>query len=308
MPIRHRLVILLVSALAGAHPVGAAPADAPPAGEATSLPAPPSALKIVPRLDPVDGIVWRGDQFHAVSEEPAVDGRFERDGVYRFRDLRWGFLPSKEIPGAWIARFERAVIRVDSAVRLVYLLNPFGANKFASHAALLLEFEDPAAITNPDTGETSRGLVLSVEGRIRNGETYSLWQGLLFRYPLVHVLSTWEDYQQDILQVYGGRIERYVLRVTPEEARRVARAALETSLTDHRRSVYHLTRASCVTGMIDILNQGLDPEKRFLRKFLWGALVRPSLSIPTSFPRLLERSGLLEERLDDLSPETAGGM
>jgi hypothetical protein len=220
----------------------------------------------VTKVDPVDGIEWRGDQFHARSVTPAAGGRFDREGVFEVENVRWGFLPPDDGTGRWRPQFAATRIDVNSAQRLTYVLNPFPPRYVAGHSALLVEFGDEGALVNQATGAKSKGLVISVEARFKPGEKYGFLRGFVgSSYPLIYMLSTWEDYQQRVLEMHGGDLERYVFTLSPDESREVARAGVAEALKDHRGEKYHLTRGSCVTRMIDLLNVGL-PEGRKLNR------------------------------------------
>ena len=68
-----------------------------------------AASVIVPAVDPVDGISWRGDQFYSTSELPEHDGHYDAHGVFVVRGLRWGFAPTPD--GRWKVRLARTCRR-----------------------------------------------------------------------------------------------------------------------------------------------------------------------------------------------------
>lgn len=255
----------------------------------------------MPRIDPVDGILWRGDQFYAESVLPRnPDGSYDQDGVFEMESFRWGFAPPEEGTDEWRPRFARTRVDVRSAFRSTYLLNPFKPRKIAGHAALLIEFEDSDAIQNLETGETSRGLVLSIEARFEHGQGFGFLKSYTTGFPLIFVLSTWEDFQQRLMDMYQEDLELYVMEVSPQESHDMARSALNAALKPHRDRKYNLTRASCVTALVDVMNRGLHPQRRLKRRYLGGLFVNLKMSFPAQLPKVLSRKGLIRERLPDM--------
>lgn len=283
MPVQiHRALVALclLSALG-------APAPALAAGPVSDRPSP-----VEPRRDPVDGKMWRGDQFYTVPEGAPVEGR------QTVRDLRWGF--ARTAGGAWAVNLARAEIDVRSAHRITLYMSPFEPRKVASHAALLIEFRDPDSIVNRETGARSRGFVISSEARIRPGEQFTFSMGMAGQAPLVHVLGTMEDYRQSLREVWNGEVQRFVLAMEPDEIRATARAALALAISDHRSRRYHLLKASCATSLIDLLNVGLAPDRRIKTSYLGGWIPRPGVSVAGWLPGFLTRHGYVSERLPDL--------
>jgi hypothetical protein len=255
----------------------------------------------VPRTDPVDGKLWRGDQFYSESVFPRnQDGTYDRDGVFEVDMFRWGFAPPQEGSDEWQPRFARTRINTSSAFRTTYLLNPFKPRKIAGHAALLVEFAEKDAITNLETGETSQGLVLSIEARFEHGQGFGFLKSYTTGFPLIFILSTKEDFEQRLMDMYQEDLELYVMDVDVQESHDLAQAMVNAALIPHRDRKYNLTRASCVTALVDVMNKGLHPGRRLKRKYLGGLFVNLKMSFPAQLPKVLSRRGLIRERLPDM--------
>lgn len=260
------------------------------------------ALKpYIPRVDPVDGKLWRGDQFYPESVFPrSAAGTYDQGGIFEVAMFRWGFAPPEGSSQEWQPRFGRTRIDPSSAYKTTYLLNPFKPRRFAGHAALLVEFEDPNAITNLETGETSQGLVLSIEARFEHGQGFGFLKSYTTGFPLIFVLSTWEDFQQRLMEMYQEDLELYEMEVDPEVSESLAHSMLNSALTPHRNRKYNLTRASCVTALVDVMNKGFPKEMRLKRRYLGGLFVNLKMSFPAQLPAVLSRRGLIRQRLPDM--------
>lgn len=270
------------------------------ASAAAAAASPPS---IVPWRDPADGALWRGDQFHPTSVHPKRDGSYARAGAYEIDGVRWGFRRVDRPEGTWEATTARTRLEAGEVSRVLLVLNPFSAK--ASHAAYL--FEMPAGgMTRVDTGAGTRGLLISIEGRVRAGGSYSPVKGFIGKYPILYNLAAWEDYVQQCNEIYGSDLWLFELDLDAAERKELLRLTLEETLDDHRDERYHLTRRNCTTILVDWLFQALRGRcgggscAHFKRKLLGGLLVHPAMSFPRMLVRALDRRGLIRARLPDL--------
>ncbi len=222
----------------------------------------------VPRVDPHEPvpksgepIEWRGDQMHP---RPVAGAPDEGPWVFHIDDFRWTFLPPDATDQRWKPVFLQARVDTRKVKAIHHLWSPFFPEVVAGHSAMLLELEPGGLTRHGDGGvavplpEAGTGVVLSVEARIRRGDAYSFQKGLMGRFELVYSLSTEANYRQRNLDIYREGIHRWRLDLSPEEARWVARAALEQALRDHRGETYWLTRRSCSTEFMDMLIDGLE--------------------------------------------------
>lgn len=259
----------------------------------------PDAERLVPLVE--GGVEWKGDQAYPESgfARDPVTGRFDKDGVFEVKNLRWGYTAAA--PGAVPrAIFRRTRIDTRSVVRASIVFYSFTPHRYAGHAVLLLEFADPEALRDLEAGGRSRGLVVSIEPRTKQGQNWGFFQSffgplpLVPEYPLIFVLGTWEDYQQLAFGMYKRRyLSRYELDLDAGELDELVAAALTAALTDHRDKAYHLTRSSCTTHQFDLLNGVVDPARRVKRRFLKGLVIDPRVSVPTRIPTILKKHGLL---------------
>lgn len=246
------------------------------------------------------GRTWRGDQAYPLSSlGPDPDTwSYGRDGVYLVENLRWGFDRTEE--GDWAPRWRRTridVARVTGASSLLYRFQP---HEYAGHVALMIEFDGDEGLVDLETGARSRGLVLSAEAKLEEGQTYAYLSGLLGdvvpgmgTYPLVWVLSTYEDYVE---RVFGhcrrDEIERLPLSLAPWEARALAAHGLETALADHRDQLYHLSRSSCMTEHLDLISAVVSQGRSVPREYLGGVVVDPRKAVPARLREILVAYGL----------------
>lgn len=255
------------------------------------------------------GRSWRGDQAYPLSSlGPDPDTwSYGRDGWYLVENLRWGF--DRTPPGTWAPRWRRTRIDTSRAARAVSLLYRFQPHEYAGHVALLVEFDGDEALVDLETGETSRGLVLSAEAMLEDGQTYAYLQGLvgdvvpgMGSYPLVWVLSTYEDYQERVFGHCGRReLERMPLALAPWEVRALASHGLETALADHRDQLYHLSRSSCMTEHLDLLSAVVSTGRSVPREYLGGVLVDPRKAVPARLREILVAHGLSRGEVEKVS-------
>ena len=256
------------------------------------------------------GRTWRGDQAYPLSTlGPDTDTwSYGRDGRYVVENLRWGFDRTPE--GSWAPRWRRTRIDTNQVARAASLLYRFQPHEYAGHVALLLEFDGDDGLVDLESGASSRGLVLSAEAMLEDGQTYAYLSGLvgdvvpgMGTYPLVWVLSTYEDYCE---RVFGhcrrDELERMPLALSPWEVRALAAHGLETALSDHRDQVYHLSRSSCMTEHLDLLSAVVSSGRSVPREYLGGAVVDPRKAVPARLREILVAHGLSRGELERVRP------
>jgi hypothetical protein len=210
-----------------------------------------ASVGAAPRILPVHDAhgSWRGDQF------PPVE--VDREGSVREIDgVRWGFRRVDLPQGTWAAYPTRARVDLSTVRRVFYVVNPF--KWYAWHSAFFFELapggirnQVPVAADGTRLTSESRGLVLTFEARMRAAEEYDAGKAEGGAYRAVYNLTSWEDYRQQCVDVYGQSLRSYELALSPEERRdlftRVVDGALAAGVSQPYRTYEH----NCTTVLAD---------------------------------------------------------
>jgi hypothetical protein len=169
-------------------------------------------------------------------------------------NVRWGFGKGGR------PRFEDTTIRPDQVKDVYLILEPFQPEWLAAHGALGFEL-DKGGVVGAD-GKRSAGLVLSVEARLKKGQSYSLVEGFKDRFGIVYQVGTMTDFYQKTVARQGNRVIRYRLKLTAAQKQALLRNALAEAVQDRSGEHYHTTRNSCYQNVHRILNTVLPRDQR----------------------------------------------
>ncbi|MFP4498596.1 MAG: DUF4105 domain-containing protein [Vulcanimicrobiota bacterium] len=228
---------------------------------------------------------WRAWQKPAQLKEVGLDGK------YKISNIRWGFEKplDTEKPGPV---FKDTTIDPTKVKDVYFMLEPFDPEWVAAHTLMGFEFEDGGMVS--EDGRQDNRLVVSVEARLREGESYGLVKGLAAKNPNVYQLGTWKDSIQYRSQRQGHKMVRYKLNLTKDQKEQLLKNSLKTATEDHSKDMYHTVKNNCFNSQLRLLNSVLPEEQKITEWAIPGMLFNPYAAVPKLGPALLDRRGLLE--------------
>lgn len=141
-----------------------------------------------------------------------------------------------------VRHFDRQVLLQD--VRSVdFIVVPFKDTPSLAHTMLSFGFAD------------GQHIVVSVEARLEQGESYSLVGGTADEYELMWVVGTERDLIRLRTDVRKVDVYLYPARVTPDQAQRVFLAAVgRVNEIARTPEFYQVFTNNCTTNIVDLLN------------------------------------------------------
>ena len=239
-------------------------AGAAPSGELSK----PSMLTSAPQES------WNREQRPAELLKTLPDGRVEISNV------RWGFKEAAEKKD-WEPSFQ--TVTVDpSQVKNVYLaVEPFKPEWIAGHTFLIFEFKNGDGL-KASNGESDRGLVISVEARLKDGQEFNLMDGMKNKFKLVHQMGSWTDVVQKTCRREGHRIMRYPLSLDDSQKEKLLRNGIERACTDRSNEYYHTTQNSCFSNLVHLVNTVLPKSEKIREWLIPSVLYNPAANLPTT--------------------------
>jgi hypothetical protein len=198
------------------------------------------------------------------------------DGTAVAQNVRWALLP-----GGTTHFWDTAAV-TPALIRNVYWGNHTNG---VGHAFLVLEFAPGGFVSARKDAENGDFLVVSVEARMGDGQTYSALLGEVGGFRIVWNLVAFENYIRD--SVSGEKEDPfsiYRIKLTGEQKLAMAKKALKGAFSDHEREYYNTTENSCVTNALDTLNSVLP----------WDDRIQPLVAIPGRVTARLDDAGLLD--------------
>lgn len=216
---------------------------------------------------------------------------------HRLDGVRWGFSAEHGAP-----EFVPAMLRRGAVREVQWWSENFPPEWIAAHGMLAFLFEDSSALVAAD-GRRSIGLVVSIEARLPEGDSFSLTRGLTGRFRLVHMLTSLEDRLQQAVVEKGHSVDVSTLLLSPEERQRLLDVAVESATTPRESSRYDTLRRNCVSELVALLRRVLPPGRRPGRDPVLGVPDLHSV-IPKLAVAWLRREGLLGPPAGRIGPET----
>lgn len=222
-------------------------------------------------IDPTDGRPWANFQKASTRLEKRPDGSYNVDNV------RWGFREegeAKEWPGIF------KDLNIDPRhIKNVYLgVKPFKPEILAAHSVLIFEMDDDHPVTNAE-GQTDRGLVLSMEARLHQGERYSMPKTLSGKYGVVYQLGTFTDLMQKTTRRENLSQILYKLELDDKQKEQLLKNTLEASVAGREGQYYNLFTNSCHSVAIDLVSS-VVPDKQKMHRWLLPHVYNPAAALP----------------------------
>lgn len=209
-----------------------------------------------------------------------------KGNIQTVSNVRWGFSEVGE-PSDWPSRFADTTLNLEKVKDIHLGLEEFNG---MGHTFLVVEFEEDSPLRAPN-GETDNRLVLSIEAWRKEGQSWEIPKAFGREYAILYQLSTFGDYAQGLSRKFLDPMRLHKMNLSPEEAKKVAKAVLTESVKDRTGDYYHATADSCYARLMDVINRGLDDERQVDMKIL--GVQRPTTMWPALAPVVLQRSGLL---------------
>jgi len=224
---------------------------------------------------------------------PAIDLGTDPEGRKLIGNVRCGFIEAENIKD-WQPQFKEVSIDTDKVKDVYMVIEPFAPEWLAGHALSYFEFEDDGKIKTSD-GQEERGMVLSIEARLKEGQEYSLLKGMKKTFKNIYQLGTWKDFVQKSGRRGGHKLIRYKLDLTKEEKKAFLEKSLEESFKDRSDDYYNTLNNSCYSNQIRLLNSVLPEEKRVNRWIIPHIINNPGANLPNAAGFALGSRGILTD-------------
>lgn len=248
--------------------------------------APPLRARKLPHSQTAGGT---GDRFEPTPPEqpdPRPWSRVQRastqlkkgsDGICTVDNVRFGFEENGPA-NDWKGIFQNANLD-PTKVKHVYLgLKPFEPVALAAHSVLYFEMEDDHPVVGAD-GKTDKGLVLSMEAHLHDGEQYAISKTLSGKYGVVYQLGTFKDLVAKTTRKEAHEQFLYKLDLDPAQKVQLLQNTLEAAVANRPEERYNLFTNSCHSVVIDLVN-GVIPKSQRIHRWLLPHIYNPFCAFP----------------------------
>ena len=206
-------------------------------------------------------------------------------------NVRWNKGPVADGVFDWAT----ATIRPDLVKNVYFVKKPFKPEWIAAHSFFVFTFEDGGIVDS--AGRKTDALVLTIEAYLKEGQEYSLTDGLKNKFSIVWLLATWEDYSARTANLEGQRLIPYPVQMAHAEKAALVRESLRQAAVNREGEYYNTITNNCTNNLVILMNRVLPEQKRV---HLWSI---PSLiynfhaTMPVWVPPYLQKKGLLGPEL-----------
>ncbi len=209
-------------------------------------------------------------------------------------NVRWSHDPASASNFDW----STAVVRPDLVKNVYFIKKPFEPEWIAAHSFYVFTFED-GGLTDA-AGNKASALVLSIEAYLREGQEYSLQEGLKDKFGIVWQLSTWENYAARTAQLDKQRLIPYPVILEHAQKAALVREGLAQASVNREGEFYNTITNNCTNNLVILLN-GVLPEKQRIPLWTIPSLVyNLKATMPVWVPPYLQKKGLLGPELPAL--------
>jgi hypothetical protein len=195
-----------------------------------------------------------------------------------------------------------AAIRPELIKNVYFVKKPFAPEIVAAHSFFMFTFE-PGGLKDGNGGEPA-GLVLSIEGRTRVGQSFSPLTGLGKSFGIIWQLSTWEEYAARTVQIEKGHLVPYPVLLSKEEKIKLLRESMTLSAVDREGEFYHTIKNNCTNNLLILMNRVL-PENRRIKMWTIPYMVyNVRATMPLMVITSLQKKGLLGQEFIDVNSST----
>jgi len=195
-----------------------------------------------------------------------------------------------------------ASMRPELIKNVYFVKKPFAPEFVAAHSFFVFTFE-PGGLRDGSGGEPA-GLVLSIEGRTRVGQSFSPLTGLGKSFGIIWQLSTWEEYAARTVLLEKGHLVPYPVLLSKEEKIKLLRESMTLSAVDREGEFYNTIKNNCTNNMLIIMNRVL-PENRRIKMWTIPYMVyNVRATMPLMVVKNLQKKGLIGQEFIDINAAT----
>jgi len=206
-------------------------------------------------------------------------------------NVRWNY----DLKAPAVFDWATATIKPELVKNIYFVKKPFAPEWLAAHSLFAFSFED-GGLTDA-AGNKAGALVLSIEAYLRDGQSYSLTDGLKNKFSIVWQLTTWEEYSARTVYVEKQRLIPYPVTLGHEQKAALLREALRQAAVNREGEYYHTVTNNCTNNLVILMNHVL-PENRRIKPWTIPALVyNLNSTMPIWVPGYLQKKGLLGAEL-----------
>lgn len=224
-----------------------------------------------------------------------------KNGIMTIGNVRWGQKPAQEnMADVGLAEHLFRIIRLrpELVENVYFVLKPFEPKLIAAHALMIFTFK-PGAI-NTTKGETSQGLILTIEAWQRVNQKFSLKDGLKNAFGSSWILTSFEDYMEET-RLGKEELVLYPVILNHEQKTKLVEECVKFASINREGEYYNTVTNNCTNNLVVMLNRVLEPKRQVNMWWLPNMVYNLRATVPVAVPRMLMKRGILKNDIYNIN-------
>ncbi|OGR69171.1 MAG: hypothetical protein A2081_05305 [Elusimicrobia bacterium GWC2_61_19] len=207
-----------------------------------------------------------------------------------------------EVPPADSYDWTTMTIKPELIKNVYFIKKPFKPEIVAAHSFLVFTFEKGGL--RDAQGKEPMALALSIEGRTREGQSFSPVTGLRNSFGIIWSLSTWEEYAARTIYHEKGHLVPYPVNFTHEQKAKLLQESMALAAVDREGEFYHTIRNNCTNNLLILFNRVLPADKQIKLWTIPYMVYNVKATMPLMVVTNLQERGILGAEFTDINAAT----
>ncbi|NLI10635.1 MAG: DUF4105 domain-containing protein [Elusimicrobia bacterium] len=229
--------------------------------------------------------------------QPVLTSKIE--DTYEIQNFRWHSEPPSE------NNFDWRSVKIDaSKIKNIYFVKkPFSPEWIAAHSLMLFTFEKGGVIDS--FGNETDSIVLSIEAFLREGQEYSLTEGMKNKFNIVWVLASWKDYVERMVYFDkdSDRLVLYPVNLSQSQKKELISYSLLQAAVNREGEYYNTITNNCTNNLVILINKTSDEKKKVKLWEIPYLVYNLKATMPVWVPGYLQKKGILGSEYKTVTKE-----
>ncbi len=209
--------------------------------------------------------------------------------IFQIQNIRWHSQPPSENSFDW----RDVSIDVSKIKNIYFVKKPFPPESIAAHSLMLFTFEKGGVIDS--NGNETDSIVLSIEAFLREGQEYSLMEGMKDKFNIVWILATWKDYSERMVYFDkdSKKLVLYPVKLANEAKKELLSYSLSQSAVNREGEYYNTITNNCTNNLVILINKTLPEEKKIRLWDIPYLVYNLRATMPVWVPQYLQKKDIL---------------
>lgn len=221
------------------------------------------------------------------------------ENIYEIENIRW----EPEVFDPQNYQWKNFKVDISKIKDVYFVKKPFTPEFIAAHSMLLFKFEKGGVIN--DRGQETDSFVLSIEAYLREGESYSLIDGMKNKFNIIWLFATWKDYSyRTMLYDMDSRsLILYNVNLSDKQKKELLEYAIIQASVNRAGEYYNTLTNNCTNNLVILINKTLPQNQRIKLWEIPYLVYNVRATMPNLVIDYLQGKGILGSEFKKINPQ-----